>query len=105
LQAGEFGKDGGAKLRKNLNLAGAGSFLGTEDFAFDFFEFGCDEALSPDRGLFANVVLGNRAQIGFRDFDEVTEDGGESDLERFDARAFDFFFLEGGNPVFSFVGR
>ena len=55
--------------------------------------------------MFANVVVGNGSQIGFRDFDEVTEDGGEADLERFDAGTFDFFFLEDGNPVFSFMGR
>ena len=91
LQVGKFDKHCGAKFRKNLNLAGAGAFLGAEDFAFDFFEFRCEEALAADGRLFANVVVGNRTQIGFRDFDEVAEDGGESDLERFDARAFDFF--------------
>ena len=61
LQAGEFGKDGGAEFGKDLNLAGAGTFFGTEDLSFDFFELGCDEALAPDRGLFANVVLRNRS--------------------------------------------
>lgn len=104
LQAGEFRKDGGAKFRKNFDLAGAGTFLGAEDLSFDFFEFGCDEALAAHGGLFANIVIGNRAQIGFCDFDEVAEDRGEADFERFDAGAFDFLFLESGDPVFSFMG-
>ena len=96
-------QDGAAEFGEDFDLASPGAFVRAEDFAFKFLELGSDKSLAVDRCLFADVIGRNRAEVRFGDFDEVAEDRGEADFERFDAGSLDFLFLQGGYPVFSFV--
>src|SRR5205823_13727271 len=58
-----------------------------DDFLFELFQIGRDEALRVDERLFADVVGRNFSEVRFRHFDVIAEDGVVANLERGDAGA------------------
>ena len=81
------------------------ALVGPEDFRFHLLQLRRDEALAADGRLFARVALRHVCQVRLRDLDEITEDGIEPDLERFDPCLGDLALLQLSNPGFSVAGR
>ena len=96
-----LGDDFFADVEEEFVFEVDGAFLGAEDFVFVVFEFGGDEALGVDEGLFADVGVGDVVEVGFADFDVVAEDFVVADFEGFDPGAFLFGGLVVGEPLAS----
>ena len=87
------GEDGAAHLRNAIEqrvvqsrFDGDRFLFRADDFLFQHFQIGSDEALGVDQRLLADVVVRHLRQIRLRDFDVVAEDGVEADFQRADAR-------------------
>ncbi len=61
------------ELAEEEFFAGEAAFLGVEDFLFFLFQLLGIEALRIDHCLLADVILGNERQVGFGNFNEITE--------------------------------
>ncbi len=72
-----------------------GSIVGGEDLALVFLQLGGRESLRIDQGLLALIVGWGEGQVRLRDFDVIAEDRVIADLERADAGALAFTFLNG----------
>ena len=98
LEAVEMRGDRFAQFEKFLEFEFPGTFVGPEDLVLNLFQARRDEALGIRHGLLALVVVGDQRELRLGDFDEVSEDVVELDLERIDAGAFSFRLLELGDP-------
>src|SRR5437016_2975330 len=85
---------------KELVLELTRALVGPEDFRFHLLQLRRDEALAADGRLFARVALRHVCQVRLRDLDEITEDGIEPDLERFDPCLGGLALLQLSNPGF-----
>ena len=88
-----------AQLREELGFELFGSFFGAEHFVFHLLERGGDVALGIRHRLLARVIIRHLGEVAGGDFDEVAKDIVELDLERIDAGAFAFVFLQACDPV------
>ena len=78
--------------------------VGTEDFTFDFFKFGCDEAFGVSHGLLPLVVVGSLIGFRFGNFNKVAKDVVEFNFKGVDSSARSLGSLHFGNPLFSGAG-
>ena len=81
-------------------FVGDGAFFGVKDFLFFFLKVVGVEAFGVGGSLFTGVVKGDEIEVGFGDFDEVTEGVVEFYFEVFDAGFLTFGFFEIGDPRF-----
>src|ERR1700730_17914133 len=80
-------------------------FVSAKNLRYHILELRRDETLAADGRLLARVVRRHVSEIAFRDLDEITEDGIEPDLERFDPSGRDLALLQFGDPVFAVARR
>ena len=85
-----------AELEETSCFELLGALVGAEDLVLHLLELRGDEALAVGHGLLARVVVGDVGEVRLGDLDEVAEDGVELDLQRLDAGALAFVFLEAG---------
>ena len=81
LEAREVGDDLRAELGEEFGFELFGTFFGTQHFVFHFLERGGDVTLGVGHGLFARVVVRDFGKMAGGDFDEITEDVVEFDLQ------------------------
>ena len=93
LQGSEVFADLLAKVNKEVVFERFGPLVGAENLLLHLFESGGDVALGIGHRLLADIIVGHFVQLGAGDFEEVTEDVVELNLESFDASAFAFGFL------------
>ena len=98
-EAGSIGGDAGANVDEELALDFVDAFVGGEDFAFVFFEFGRSETLGVDEGLLALVIGGSEMEIGFGNFNVVAEDLVVADFEGVDGGALALALFHGGDDL------
>ena len=97
--------NGIAHVDEKLLFDFADAFVGGEDFALVFFEFGRGEAFGVDERLLAFVVAGREMQIRLRDFDVVAEDAVEADFERVDASALALALFHRGDDLLAVLAQ
>src|SRR6266511_4140591 len=94
-----------AQSLEKLILELACAFVCAEDLCLDFLQLGCDEALAAYGGLLARVVRRHIRKIRFCHFDEITEDGVVTYLQRLDPGCSDLALLQMTDPIFPFARR
>ena len=87
-----------AQVLKQLNFQCFRLVFGTENAAFHFLEFRRDEAFAVGQGLFADVVVRDGGQMGFRDLDEIAEHAVVVDFQRLDSAPLLFLRLQFRDP-------
>ena len=75
--------------------------LGIQHLALIILELRRGEAFGVDKCLLALVIRGRQAQISLGDFDVVSENVVESNLQRLDARALPFARFDLGDELFA----
>ena len=89
MRGGEFAYFGEQLLFEREDFV-----LGVQNFALVVFQLRRGEALGVDQSLLALIVGGGQVLVGLGDFDVVTEDVVEADLQRLDAGAGAFASLD-----------